>query len=282
METEKIITIKEMQAAYIEMLDEFDELCKEYHLRYDLAGGSLLGAIRHQGFIPWDNDIDISMPRPDYEKLITLTIEKKIKMHEDRDVISCKDHTFPRHYARYIRYDLRRTSEFMEDDDCPFIGIDIFTVDGAPENLESFKRQTRRIHFLRRLLLISTSKPNTSSRGKLMAVLKNILRPFLKMMGSYRIAGKMDKLCAQYNYENAVYVASHNGMYGLKERWLKEEYLPQELYKFGNREYLGYKNYDIYLSNLYGDYMKLPPLEKQIPHCDDGYYVDPKKQMKYR
>ena len=63
------LSLEETQQAFYEMLVEFDQICKRHGLRYDLCGGTMLGAVRHRGFIPWDDDIDVSMPRPDYEKL---------------------------------------------------------------------------------------------------------------------------------------------------------------------------------------------------------------------
>ena len=67
------------------------------------------------------------------------------------------------------------------------------------------------------------------------------------------------------------------GMYGQKERWLKSEMLPQTRLKFENMEAFAFENYDIYLKNLYGDYMRLPPEEKRVPHCDSGYRVKGEK-----
>ena len=64
-EERKVLSLEELQQVYLELLREFDRICRASHLRYDLCGGSMLGAVRHEGFIPWDNDIDVSMPRPD-------------------------------------------------------------------------------------------------------------------------------------------------------------------------------------------------------------------------
>ena len=65
MQAPELLSLKQMQQVYLELLKEFDALCQHHGLRYDLAGGSLLGAVRHGGFIPWDDDIDVCMPRPD-------------------------------------------------------------------------------------------------------------------------------------------------------------------------------------------------------------------------
>ena len=72
------LTLREMQQVYLELLEEFDGVCQAHGLRYDLAGGSLLGAVRHGGFIPWDNDVDVCMPRPDYERMLALKLAMPI------------------------------------------------------------------------------------------------------------------------------------------------------------------------------------------------------------
>ena len=270
----KYLSLEEMQKVYLEMLYEFDKICKENNLRYDLVGGSLLGAVRHKGFIPWDDDIDVNMPRPDYEKFLSLSLNGKLKLPEHREVISNRNNTFARHYARYIRHDVKRASEYSSDEDCPFIGIDIFVEDGIPNSNLAFSIQIFKIEFWRKMLLISLSRPNTSSKGKKVAILKNILRPILKKIGSFRIAKHLEKICKKIDFEKADYVAGITGMYGKKEKWSKKDMLPQTYMEFEGDKFPTYKNYDIYLSNLYGDYMKLPPEEKRIPHGDKGYRVE--------
>lgn len=268
-----LLPLEEMQKVNLEMLHEFDKICKENNLSYVLGGGTQLGAIRHHGFIPWDDDIDLNMNRPDYEKLMKLYNEKKIVLPSNRELISNRNGTLARHYARYIRYDVKRIAEYAEDDDCPFIGIEIFVEDGIYSNKVLFKIQVLRIKIIRKLLLISLSKPNTSSRGKITTKLKNIMRPFLKKIGSMKLARHLENICKEVDFDKAKYVAGLNGMYGEKEKWLKEEMLPIIEVNFEDGKFPCYKNYDKYLTNLYGNYMQLPPEEKRIPHNDKGYRV---------
>lgn len=270
----QLLTLAEMQQAYLQLLEEFDALCSAHGLRYDLAGGSLLGAVRHGGFIPWDDDIDVCMPRPDYERLLELKAQGKLALPEKRDVISNRDRTLARHFGRYIRRDLGRVSEMAEDHDCPFIGMDIFPVDGLPKNHRAFRWQCFQIRQLRRFLLTSVEKKGTSRRGAAAALVKDLYRPLLKLIGPYRIAARLDRVCSRVPFENAEYVGAVTGMYGLRERWSKEKMLPQTHLGFAHLKAPCFANYDVYLSNLFGDYMCLPPEDKQVPHCDSGYWIE--------
>lgn len=274
MEKPQLLTLEQTQEIYLELLQEFDGVCRQYGLRYDLCGGSMLGAVRHRGFIPWDNDIDLSMPRPDYERLLELQREGKLRLPGRRQVVSERDKTFPRHFARYVRHDVKRVSEMAEDWDCPYIGIDIFPLDGVPADERSFARQIKKIRRLRRFLLTSVEKKGTSRRGKAAAMVKNLYRPILRLIGSYRLAHMLDKECSRVDYETAQYVGIISGMYGLKERWRKDQMLPQARFDFEGLQVLGFANYDIYLKNLYGDYMKLPPEDQRVPHCDAACRVE--------
>ena len=144
MEKPNLLTLKETQQVYLELLAEFDQVCMEHGLRYDLCGGSMLGAVRHGGYIPWDNDIDLSMPRPDYERLLTMMPP----LPQNRALVSYHDGTFPRHFARYVRKDVLRVSDMAEDWDCPYIGIDIFPLDFYPDDLRQVRRLKRKKYFL--------------------------------------------------------------------------------------------------------------------------------------
>ena len=264
----EMLSLEDIQEASRVLLSEFAEICDANGFRYDIIGGSLLGAVRHHGFIPWDDDVDVSMPRPDYEKMLSMAVDGKLCMPESRQVISDRNCTFPRHFARYVRQDIRRITLYASDDVCPFMGIDIFPLDGVTGNDKKFQRQVDNIQKTRRLLLLASSRKGASSRGRGVAVAKDIVRPILSLYGIYRFARRLDKLCSQVDYETAEYVGVISGMYGTKERWPKEHMLPQRLYEFDGYHFLGYENYDEYLTNIYGDYMTLPPVDKQQPHVD--------------
>ena len=267
------LNLGELQDANLRLLIEFDKLCRAFSLRYDLCGGTLLGAVRHGGFIPWDDDVDVSMPRPDYERLLELSSAKAIAFEPGRQIISNRDESFARHYARYIRLDLRRASDYSSEDDCPYIGIDIFPHDGMPSEEGASRRLVNRIGLTRKALLLSLSKPGASSRGKIVAFAKDVVRPCFRLIGPNKIARSLDRLCQSVPFSTAEFVGGISGMYGMKERWLKVEMLPQVEVDFCGHRFTTYKNYDAYLSSLYGDYMELPPAGQRVPHGDKAYWV---------
>ena len=276
-ETKRELTLQEKHTASLELLSEFVSLCRKYDLRYDLCGGTLLGAVRHRGFIPWDDDVDICMPRPDYEKLINLKKKGDLELLPGRDLVSSRDDTLARQFGRYIRDDISYKREMSEDYDSPYYGMDIFIVDGIPENRTLFEIHLFLLRQIRRFMLTSIQKKGTARKGKAAAAIKDIYRPILRLIGPYRLARQMDRLCRLYSYDKSKYVGCVSGMYGKKEKWLKEEMLPQTELSFEDREFSSFKNYHTYLTNLYGDYMKLPPKDKQIPHGGMAFWEEREK-----
>lgn len=265
------ISLKELQTITLELLVEFDELCQKHNIKYVLGGGSLLGAVRHQGFIPWDDDADVNMLREDYEKL--LAISNTIEYKEERKIISLKDKSFARNFARYVRTDYHKNEEGFEETDCPWVGIDIFPIDYVPEDDALFEKQVKKLAFIRNLLLTSVTVPNSgTSFAKKMT--KNILRPFTKLIGSFKLAEMMDRECQRYNNCDHTYVAGVSGMYGLRERWKKEQYDPVVRLPFEGHSFPAPANYDIYLSNLYRNYMELPPEDKRKYSCATVYKIE--------
>ncbi len=267
------LTLKETQQAFLELLGEFDAICAEHHLRYDLCGGSMLGAVRHQGFIPWDDDIDVAMPRPDYERFLQLALDKKLGLKPGRSVISRRDKSFARHYARYVRHDIGSVQELFLEEDSPYLGMDIFTVDGMPITKPAMSAQVWIIRQLRKLMLTSVQQKNASRRSKKVAAVKNILQPVLRLIGPMRLAAWTEWWCRRVPYDRAVCVGILNGMYGKKERWLKTDMLQQKLFPFEGKFFPGYTQYEIYLTNLYGDFRKLPPEEQRKPHGASAFWI---------
>ena len=261
---EYINDIKKIQKLNLEMMKEFDHFCKKNGIKYYLAGGTLLGAVRHKGFIPWDDDVDIMMLWNDYEKLISLK-EKLVDEYPMRQLVSVFDHTFARDYARYIRKDYSKIEDFVEEDDCPFLGMDILPIVFVPKTDWLYCLHVKFYYIFRTLMSVATSKRGTGSTKKKQTV-RNLLRPLAKVIGKFRLASICVKVGGIYNLSCNKCIAAMCGMAKLKERWNYAECKEQIEVEFEDTHFSAPKNYDIHLKNIYGDYMKLPPKEQRVTH----------------
>ena len=256
----KPIDAEESKRLQLEILDGIDRYCRERGLRYSLAYGTMIGAVRHQGFIPWDDDIDLMMPRPDYDRF-----RKEFKAEgfyvvdlAERDdcvetfVKVCKSGT--------VMVDKNFGRELWG------VNVDVFPIDGAPsENLAEHYDSLNRIRE-KCFQLCPYYKSVRKGRFPLM------LKYFLKRLryfypGSFRsLKRKLVDGQKAIPYETSEIV----GIYYASEK--TRTFLPKRVYDeigtilFEGREYAAPKDYDTYLTNLYGDYMQLPPVEKRVSH----------------
>lgn len=257
------LSLEELQAVNLQMLLEFDALCGHFDIPYSLCGGSALGAVRHKGFIPWDDDVDVMLLRADYERLLALKDVINLRK-EGRDLIWCKDRTFARDFARYIHLGYGRDDDQSVPEDCPNHGLDIFPIDFIPDDEASFRKQVRDRKILRHLLLACASPFNTgTSFAK--RWLRNAIRPFAKAYGKYRIADKAVAVCRRYDESPQADIAIIAGEYGTRERWSRAGFFPLVRVPFEGKELPIPHGYDEYLSAIYGNYMQLPPVDKRKP-----------------
>lgn len=271
-----IDSLEEVQKIEFDILVYIDNYCKKNNLRYFLAGGTLLGAVRHKSFIPWDDDLDIAMPRPDYDKLL----ENFNSYAVAEELPYC---------IKFIRNDDNYCFPFAKIQDsrtvinernrpkfnCSNMGIyvDIFPIDGFPSNESgSVKKLVSVQKKCFRMGLSFSSYINLNFYEKLKLT-------FYKIMFSFRnreklIENEQDKL-RKYDFDKSPYVVSTFGMKGEKEI-IEQKYFSKAIkMKFVDREFMVPIGYDEYLTQMYGDYMKLPPEEQRIsPHDIEAYWRD--------
>ena len=257
---------REMQQQLTETLMIFDAFCKEHGLRYYLSGGTLLGAVRHQGFIPWDDDIDVNMPRPDCEKLMELSggwIGNCELMAPNYD-----DSFHAYHWKLYNDSMLliKRKGQYFGNKVYP-IFVDIFPIDGLPDTEEENVKHYREIFIWKKLLNCLFGGKQWFYGSSLISKLAHGFgRPFAEILGKERLFNKVIGVAKSIPYETADHVGvMMTNVHTTEERVVKAEYEPVVDVMFEGHVLPAPANYDTYLRQLYGDdYMDIPPLGKQV------------------
>lgn len=257
----KELTLREIQLGSLEVLKKIKEICEKENIKYFLGYGTLLGAVRHQGFIPWDDDIDIMMPREDYEKFIKYCIknEKKLGYFSLKHYRTCKEYIYP--IARFCdtryRVEYKNTKEYGLG-----LFVDIYPIDGI--NLKN-KNYLRTLRIQQFLILLAGNKKYIKSSSIIKTILKYPLFYISQYLNLNDLLKKIDKKSQKYKFMNSEYAECV--VWGMKYYKIpKESYLKLKKEKFEDEFFPIPEKYDIFLKEYYGDYMKLPPLEKQIPH----------------
>lgn len=258
----KEILLDELKVLQMDVLTLIDEFCIEHNIRYSMACGTLLGAIRHRGYIPWDDDIDICVPREDYKKLIAEfpnTYKGKIKLASlERDL------DWERPYAK--AYDDRTVLlEKANTKDVIGVNIDVFPIDEVPDNDKewfSYDKKRRFLQTLFALKFVKTSRSRSFLKN-IGVILTHILTCFLS---NRKFAHKID-IFSQLNNSKG-YGRCFECCQGLlqKKPFSKSLFDCLIYIPFEDRSYMAFKDADKYLTNGYGDYMKLPPEEKRVTH----------------
>lgn len=248
--------IKAFQHKCLEIMDVFDALCRKQDLRYYLACGTMLGAVRHKGFIPWDDDVDVYMPRPDYE---VLAKNYKQWLPGHLNLVNCDtDITFPHYFAKLEDINTSMIERIYLGH-YGGIWIDIFPIDGAAPNKVAQWIHNMRFKVLRKLLYYRYRDPWKHGKtlgGYIILLVHNL---FTKEY----LHRRLQNLIKQYDFNKSEVLMPHNdGMKTFTKTVLGE----RTEYDFEGRKYWGVKDYDAYLTKIYGDYMTPPPIEEQVVH----------------
>lgn len=265
-------TLKKLQLVILEILKDLEEICEKYKLNYSLAGGSLLGAVRHEGFIPWDDDADVMMYSEDIEKLNTILSSDYAEKYY---LASAK---YGNSSCLFYKLMLKGTKiEDIESKNFPFdscVNLDIFPIEDIHPNCVVRKIKSLKLKFYKTLL---TSYYNIKYPSELL-VEKTKSVPFLKKrFREMKIAYFMAKFIGEKRIVNKCYkiieckkVSNLEGIpsaIGYNREVFARGFFKDTSYKnFENVKFRAIKNGSKYLANLYGDYMKIPPIEKRIKH----------------
>lgn len=196
----KQLTLREIQLEELNLLSYFDEFCKKNELKYSLVYGTLIGAARHKGFIPWDDDIDVAMPRPDYEKLVTLHSSFN---HGAIELIADDlNHSLDATYAAVINRDIPCKNTYSMTKRSQYLWIDVFPVDGFTEDISKMKKIYNQSQKLQKIVTLASAR---LFKGKTVAHVlgKLFIVPLCRLYGINRCIKKMDALAKTYPYEDA-------------------------------------------------------------------------------
>ena len=259
--------MKTIHGELLKILLEVVKFLDAHDLPYSLNGGTLLGAIRHKGFIPWDDDVDIMMPRPAYEKLRAYVKKHGTKISdsfhvrffdvENITVPFCKafnENVLVNGYNKQNRYE-------------QYLWIDIFPVDGWPDTEEEVQRLLDAQAKDRRLLLTTRAEWSDifhKSRHLSQIPLKVAIKLFAKTFGVRSLTSRIDRRSRAYGYYDTKIVGSTVWTFGEPERMSRPK-------KLVNVDFEGHRlkaidTWEEYLTNVFGDYMKLPPKEDRVTH----------------
>lgn len=262
----KLLTSSEIKEYELNILLDVKRFCENNNIRFYLASGTLIGAVRHHGFIPWDDDIDIYMPRPDYEKfLMSYYSPKGFK------VISNLLHNWDHPYAKVINT-LTRV-ESVEAENEPGLWIDIFPVDGLPEDLKVVEKIYKKGKLYRHFLWCGYSKFGTGG-STIRKLAKYIIKPLVSIYGINKLCEKLENMAHTYPYESSEYVGAITWGYVAGERMKKSEFEKVVNVSFEGYEFPTFSCWDSYLHNVYGDYMILPPENERQTHRMKVYVKD--------
>lgn len=271
------LSMRDVQLASLEILKKVDQVCEKLNLKYFLAYGTLIGAIRHKGFIPWDDDIDIMMPRADYDVLV----EYFISHHEELKPFEVIN---PKVNAK-CPYTISRISDSRYsldvDNEEPYgigVFIDIYPLDGAGKTVSEYTKLKNKTSRLASLCFLSSKKAVKRENTK--SIMKYIIKYpafiFAKLLGRDFFIQKLYQIASECKYDKSDYVgciiwASDDGLRGIfKKEWFNEVIETE----FEGCKFKIPKDYDKILTHCYGNYMQLPQEKDRIAH----HYYDAYKK----
>ena len=262
----KQMTFEEVKQTELEILTDIADFCDKNNITYFLAYGTLIGAVRHKGFIPWDDDVDIWMPRKDYDKFMTTYISNRYKAVSPYEQMACHS---------MLKVIDTRTAKI---EPCinyknGYLGVDVdvFPLDGEPDTDKEFEKWYKRLYKLYKNYHFLSVNPK-SSKGCF------AYHYFYRLFGSKKnaVLKKADYLHKEYPYENQRFVGAVETIFNFPQNRFQKEWFSEGIdMDFENRRFKVPVGYDKILMRMYGDYIKLPPKEKQVTHhLNNNYWLE--------
>lgn len=263
----KEIDLNEKREIQLGILIQVDKFCREHGLRYSLAYGTLIGAVRHGGYIPWDDDIDIMMPRPDYEKFLT-----EFEENPPLPYLGVKNYRNDNVTAITWTEVIDKRTVMYATSMLTSVYIDVFPIDGAPEDdrrIDYIEEMLKRRHYM-----IRKRKSYKYGKNKFKMYAKYIIKNILYPRSREWAIREYEEYVLSYPFETSPNAG---------RPWstlVPEALMPTGIFKkYTTIEFEGHNmmcivEYDTYLKRMYGDYMTPPPENQRVGHNHASYWND--------
>lgn len=253
---------KEIKKRVFETLQHVKYVCEENHIPYSLCFGTLLGAKRHGGFIPWDDDVDVCVLRSDYERLLSLLKDqhgrfKLMSMATNRD--------YYYNFAKMVDTETTVVEHGYKPIQGYGVYVDIFPLDYAPSDEKRFRRLVSQINRISAMKTLSIMASAEFVAGK-KKIAYYVLSPFAKLIGYRHWRNTCEKKMRSQNKGEYVCCLTEKPKY--RELMKASDMQNLTTITFEGEEFACFSNNEEYLKNRYGDYMKLPPVEQRVSHHD--------------
>lgn len=255
----------QVQQRMLLIMDDIHRVCVENGLKYYMIGGTALGSVRHKGFIPWDPDIDIAMLRDDYEKFLELAPNKLAADFICHTYRTDKDYYPPHAIVEMKRTYLRTNVDDLNESLRPKgIYVDILPLDFVPDSESLQRKQERDLLRIKKMKYRKRSKIYLKDKF-LSKTAKRFISLALKSVSWYKLNIRQERIMRRHNDDSSrEYICSMVSHYGYQKLKMKADLFGEpKLYPFEGREYYGAADMEMYLTKLFGNYMKMPPNEQQ-------------------
>lgn len=260
------LNTREIHEILFAMLKYLDGICRENHIIYFLSGGTTIGAIREKGFIPWDDDLDIMLPRGEYDRLIRCLEEDD---HPIYKIYSLRDRTWNRPYSCLVDETTEGKHELVN---YSHIGVtmDILPIDGLPASIKKTKWYYKILR-MKYAFYYSSIKENYAE-GERNLWAKKIMGSLARRIGAHRISEHIDRCARKRDYRSAEYVGCSVLIHFMeKEHFSKDWFASQVYVEFNGGQYPVMNGYNEYLHTLYGNYMVRPEIKSDPDHHTHYY-----------
>lgn len=261
-------TIELLQSLELDMVKEFVRICDRHGLNYFMAGGTFLGAIRHQGFIPWDDDVDMGMYRDDYDKFLKIAETELSYPYKIQTYKNTNSHHYYFSHIIDMRYKVKRLGSLDQREE--YVWIDIFPYDGLPNGFlgNMFYLRLLFCRFCYHMAYFDKINIARTDRAIWQKILLKVFHVVYKMIkfDKKKWIDKIDVLLKSNNLENCDRVMSFMGVKLQKEIFPRKIYDDLVTYSFEDVKLKGPKEFNVVLHQMYGEYMKLPPENKRNSH----------------